>query len=486
MAAEARRNYQEAGSTIQAMLSLVENSRLEGMPRLLELRRNQREASLAFYERILNNLEANASKSDDTVVMMDTIRELGFAATLELKLGRSDRADKHLEQPLCLIEDLRKKPPDAIEFLHLEIETLMKRGNILVELGSLDRASATSRKAIESAEKLVQLAPDNIVWQELCAMCYNTYANAMHTSHRDAEAMPYYQKSTAIRERIDPSRLPGVTLRLAESIVNEGVVLWGETKITPAEEKFRRAGQLLLSMSPEERPSRGNRDNSLGLLYVNWSGLLHMSGRYQEAVAQADAGLSRLEPYLRNEPNDAVARRTCAYLHGNKGYALTGLAKHRESATEWTRVVELSPEPAPLPHRIRLALALAHAGDQPKALVQARLVKAGPDLPADECYNFACFFGVGATAVTRDPSVLPADRARLVEAHISDAMHYLSLAAKGGLFRNPAIRDGAKKDPELAILANRPEFLKLINTPDRYGRKPWRNDPGNSRDAFGR
>ena len=97
--------------------------------------------------------------------------------------------------------------------------------------------------------------------------------------------------------------------------------------------------------------------------------MLHMSGRYQEAVVQADAGLNRLGPYLRNEPNDAVARQTCAFLHGNKAYGLSGLAKHRESATEWTRVVELSPEPVPLPHRIRLALEL-HAGDQPRALVQ--------------------------------------------------------------------------------------------------------------------
>ena len=72
-------------------------------------------------------------------------------------------------------------------------------------------------------------------------------------------------------------------------------------------------------------------------------------------------------------------------------------------------------------------------------------MKAAPDLPADEYYNFACFFGVSAAAITRDPSMLPTDRARLVDAHISDAMHYLGLAAKGGLFRNPAMRNGAKK-----------------------------------------
>ena len=91
-AEEARRNYQEAGATIEALVKMVESPRLEGVPRLVELRHKQQEAALAFYERILSGLEANASGSEDSDVMMDTVRQLGLAAMHEWKLGHSDRA----------------------------------------------------------------------------------------------------------------------------------------------------------------------------------------------------------------------------------------------------------------------------------------------------------------------------------------------------------------------------------------------------------
>ena len=53
------------------MLSLIEDPRIEGIPRLSELIRDQREAALSFYERILHT--TNSSDPNDPVVRMDTI-----------------------------------------------------------------------------------------------------------------------------------------------------------------------------------------------------------------------------------------------------------------------------------------------------------------------------------------------------------------------------------------------------------------------------
>jgi eukaryotic-like serine/threonine-protein kinase len=461
-AAEARRSYQEASSTIQSMIDLVENPRLEGVPRLVELRRDQREASLAFYERILNNVQANAGNSGDPVVMMDTIREFGFAATLEHKLGRSDRADNHLKKAIGLIENLRKKPPDVTEFLAIETETLMKRGTILGVLGARDLSTASLLSAIESAEKLIRLAPDDLRWQELCAMCYNTYGNSMYGSGRNTEALRYYHKSTIIRESIDPARLPGVTPRLAESIMNEGVMLWGQLKITQAQQKFQNAEKILLSIRPEERFSQGSGDSALGMLYMNWSGMLHLTGHFQEAIAQADAGLSRVEPHLKTEPNDADARDLCLRLHGNRAYALADLEKHNESADEWDRVLKLSPEPVPEAYRVRLAIELVKTGKLDRALEQVRLVKSAQGLSGNDCYNLGCLYALVAAAVRKDQSMSIAERDRLVESHISDAMRWLNSAAVAGIFGDAGMRDYAPNDPDLAILADRSEFRKLI------------------------
>ncbi len=58
-AEEARQNYQEARSAIQAMLKRLDDSRVAGVPRLLELRRSLREDALAFYDQVLRKIDPN-------------------------------------------------------------------------------------------------------------------------------------------------------------------------------------------------------------------------------------------------------------------------------------------------------------------------------------------------------------------------------------------------------------------------------------------
>ena len=68
-------------------------------------------------------------------------------------------------------------------------------------------------------------------------------------------------------------------------------------------------------------------DIALGQLYVNWSGMLVTRLHFQEAIKRADAGLTRVEAFLRSEPNSGVARDTCLKLHGNRE-----LRSHRPGA----------------------------------------------------------------------------------------------------------------------------------------------------------
>jgi hypothetical protein len=189
-----------------------------------------------------------------------------------------------------------------------------------------------------------------------------------------------------------------------------------------------------------------------------------MSRRFDEAIAKADAGLERIEERLRAEPNDAGARETCLHLHGNRGYALRGLRKHQESAKEWTRVVELSTEPVPSKYRMELAIELMYAGEVAPALAQAQFVQPEPSMSAPDCYDLARIYSRSAVNVRNDKSVPNAQRARLAESHIADAMRWLKAAADAGLFRNPASRDQAEKDSDLEILRDRAEFRRLIGS----------------------
>ena len=148
-AADARRNYHEAGSAIEAMLGLLVNSRIEMVPRLMELRRDQREAALAFYERILDKTES--TDPNDPTVRVDMIRALNQTALLEYQLGRNDRAKTHSEKALGLIEGLRTKPPDANELLKLEMDTLLKLSGFCLVLGQKDYAIIYSQRVVDAA-----------------------------------------------------------------------------------------------------------------------------------------------------------------------------------------------------------------------------------------------------------------------------------------------------------------------------------------------
>jgi eukaryotic-like serine/threonine-protein kinase len=164
---EAHRNYREARSTIQTMLNLLDNPRIEGVPRLMELRNDQRQAALTFYEQILRDVD-----SADSVVLVDMIHALAAASMLQHHFGHNDRAKEEMGRALNLIEKLRTKQPDAIEFLKLEIDTLMKLGNYTIWLGPSDRSMDWLRKSMELAERLVMLAPDDPSNQDMPAVFY--------------------------------------------------------------------------------------------------------------------------------------------------------------------------------------------------------------------------------------------------------------------------------------------------------------------------
>ena len=182
--------------------------------------------------------------------------------------------------------------------------------------------------------------------------------------------------------------------------MNEGVVFWQEKNVSEAETLFGRAETVLLSMSPSAQAASFEFEPRLCQLYMNWGGLLFELGRSKQAIERLDQGLQRAEPRLRNEPNDAAVKRTCLELHGNRGFALSALGKHRESAEEWQRVSELSEQTVPSDVRVRLAMELLESGETERALSQSRTLKNETGISVIACYNLCCLLARNTIART--------------------------------------------------------------------------------------
>ena len=127
--AQSRRNYQEARATIQAMLGRLYDQRVDGIPRLLDLRRELREDALGFYDRILSEVESN-----DPLVRADTALALNEASALQIQVQHYAEAEKLLERSRKLVDGLIAEDPDEIEYVKIKADCLIKLGPCLLGL----------------------------------------------------------------------------------------------------------------------------------------------------------------------------------------------------------------------------------------------------------------------------------------------------------------------------------------------------------------
>jgi tetratricopeptide (TPR) repeat protein len=283
--------------------------------------------------------------------------------------------------------------------------------------------------------------------------------------NQSSEAIDLFKEAIKIREGIDPQKLPGATQRLSQPHTNLGIIHWGQKEPLQAEKEFRRAEELLLSQAPDVHLLGEAVDTELASLALNWSGMLCECGRFDEAIQKADAGLDRVEPHLRLEPNDAHARLISHHLHGNKAEALSRQGKHDDSAREWARVIELSDRPIPLKPRVLIAIELTRTRKLPRALSYIQDVKPSDSASDEDCYNFARLYSLWAVAARDDPSLPPKQRTDLRQSHIADATRWLNAADAAGFFRDAANRDHARHDSDLEILRDHPEFQAVVTDP---------------------
>ena len=424
-----------------------------------ELTRDQMQDALAFYNRILREVDAN-----DPSVRADTARAFGLLSTLQGELGDVLQAEQQVRKALDLIRLLRSQYPENTEYQGMQVECLLRLCVYLDSLGRPDEAVEAGREVAHLSEILARATPDNVSHQELVATCHDAYASRLRLRKRLAEAHDHYEKAIEIREGLDPAKFIGLIHRHAGTLMNDGSTLWNMDQYPKAESRFLEAEKCLLSLPEEQR-----RNVTTGRLYLNWSGLLYHSSRFGEAIDRADAGLRLVEPYLRNEPNDAGARDVCLKLHGNRALALSALEKHRESAEEWERVIAMAPDQVPPIYRMHLAIELGQVDEFPRALSQAQLVNSAADCTGVNCYNLGCLYARCAASVRKNPSVSPEQQERLFESHVANALLWLKSAADAGFFSDPANREYARTDPDLEILLDRPEFPRLLES---SGRKP--------------
>ncbi len=278
-AAEARRNYLEARSAIQTMLGRLDDGRVAGSPRLIDLRRDLRQDALAFYDQILHQVD-----STDPVVLADTIRALAEAAQMHYVLGDRALAQATIHRALPLISSLRSLGGDEIECLGLEVDCLMKLGAAIEVPARRGEAVSIYERLIPLADRLARAEHDSPVSADMQAACHNTYASILGRDQFEL-AKDHYKQAIELRGRPDVLAIRGMRNRLAQSVENLGVIHWKERDFAQADLRFRQAEEFLLSPGKDAPSPDRETSITLGQVAVNWVGLLWETKKHDEAIA---------------------------------------------------------------------------------------------------------------------------------------------------------------------------------------------------------
>ena len=201
---------------------------------------------------------------------------------------------------------------------------------------------------------------------------------------------------------------------------------------------------------------------SLGHLNVNWVGMLWELMRYDQAVARADKAIDRIEAYLAAEPGDAIGRDICLKLHGNRAHALSAQGKHKESAADWTRVVALCCRSGGGELSDRAGCRAATSGRAGAS--RRRSGESGNGRRARgrrAVQSRLCVCAGRRCSETRRPLLTRGARTPHRDLHRGRAGR-AEKAAAAGLFRDQAMREQARTDPDLEFVRSRPDFRQII------------------------
>jgi tetratricopeptide (TPR) repeat protein len=460
-AAEARRqqalaanNYRSAREALRRMLRRLDDRRAADVPRLKELRHDQLEDALAFYEGVLAGLA-----DPDPAVRLDAARAGTEVGTLQYELGRSGPARGSFGHAVAVLEQL----PDEYRTRPECRTALMHCFNHLANLtGRAEEGEEYLRKALAEGEELVRSDPSDLPRQTALAAVEHTLGALFQNRGRQDRAESHYLRAIEIRTALierDP-RAEGFRADLSEDLLNLGLIYQQTGRRAPAADAFGRAEGLLRPLA-EAQPGHDRYGLSLAALSINWGNLLRFSGDLPGAIAKFDRAVELADGVLGREPQFRTARDRATEAHGARALALGAAGREAEAVPDWDVVLRFVEGPERVKYRVYRAIALTAAGRHATAVAEAYELAAAPGISGDDRYNLACVLALAVGPSRSDPGLGALTGAAAAEAHAAAAVGLLRQLHADGYFGRPETARLLDEDPDLASLRTRPDFRRL-------------------------
>jgi tetratricopeptide (TPR) repeat protein len=450
----ARANYRQARDTVSRMLGRLDDGPRARAPRVLELKKEQTEDALAFYQAVVGE-----GDEEDPAVRLDVALAYFRCGVIEFALSRFDDSGKSLEQARVRFESLAESDPANLDNRSLLADCWNRLGHLhTLRRGPGDDPLRCYREALAIREGLSRANPGDAALRAQVAGESDNVANALFSAGRLKEARSSREKTLALdRELVrEHPEVADNQWELAVGLVNAGESWLADGQAAKAEAAYLEAEALL------ERVLRGQPENltlacNFAEAYGSRVWALLGTGRFTEAVALCTRAIGVVEGFKRREPQAMEINQVLSGLWKERALAY-GLAGDEAAAmADWTRAAAAAEKTTTVLARLNGALAQAHLGDH-----EAAARRAEPAGPADQLFHQALVYAACARAAADDRR-LPADgRAALARKHAAAALTLLEQAQAAGMLRNPAHAMLLRQGPSFASLRRCGDFGKLL------------------------
>jgi tetratricopeptide (TPR) repeat protein len=462
-AVEARRqqdrasaHYRSARSAIRLIIKRLDDHRTDEIPRLSELRQNQLEDALSFYEGILGGLNDPSPE-----VQLDAAVAAAVVGEIQFRLGRHGPSEESFLRAIALYEGL----PDEIRTSRDGRNGLIHCYNHLGELGKSreGRMEHYLLKARAEAEEQARIEPPDSNWWNVVANVENNLAGYYYNAGREDRAEQGYLKAIEIRSRLTSYHPEIETYRadLGETFLNLGHAYNSANRVSKSEEAFRQADDLLRPLF-QAHPGEDRYRLSLAALCIDW-GHLAMRADRPQALAKFNRAVDLADPVLAREPHDIHARERSIQAHGSRAEVLYQLGRVTEALNDWDCLVERADDSARPGHQVNRAYVLYLAGRRQQAIAAAFDLIGNARLSDSNRYNLACIFALSASPERVELAFCPLTSVAAAELRAAIALDLLRSLKKAGFFLQPGHERLLLEDVDLGQIRKSKAFHSLLN-----------------------
>jgi tetratricopeptide (TPR) repeat protein len=450
-------NYQSARKALTLMIHRLDGHQASEIPHLRELRRDQLEDALAFYERILGGLD-----DLNPEIQLDTALAATDAGGIQFSLGREEAAKETFRRAIALFEGLPDELRSHTECRNHLIFCYNHLAYLLKDKPDKTKTKEYFLKARAEAEELTRSDPNDPNLLNVLAKSEHNLGMCFADMGQKTQGVEHYLRAIKIRGRLLTTYSKSELYRaeLGEDFLNLGLIHHDLNQIDKAVDAFHRADDLLRPLV-EAIPGNDLYSLSLAALLINWGNLL-LGTDLSQALTKYNKAVELTEVAIGRDQLSHVARLRALQAHGARALARERNGELAGSLVDWDRVVALADDSTRPGHRVNRAILMHQVGMSFQATGEAYALKDDPRISDYNRYNLASILALSSKPITDSFCLGSLANVAAAEVHKTTAIVLLRRLHDSGYFRQPGYEKLLTGDSDFILLRARADFQALI------------------------